>query len=134
VNEKQAKALGKLLRDKRKQLGYSTYDVAAAAGVTESTVVRLEQGRFTAPRPNKLARFAEHLGISLADVYTKAGYLVPGDLPTFETYLQAKYPGLPKRAVANLIKHFRTLAAQHGVPLGGPTEEPTNDRQRRSAA
>jgi transcriptional regulator with XRE-family HTH domain len=125
VSDDQAKALGKLLRDRRKELGYSTYDVAEAAGVNESTVVRFEQGRFVAPRPNKLVRFAQALGISLADLYAKAGYLLPKDLPTFGTYLQIKYPRLPKKAVIELTRHFKRLMTAHKLPLDGSAAPPT---------
>lgn len=112
-----AQTLGQLLRDKRQELGYSTYDLAEAAGVDESTVVRFEQGRFTAPRPDKLSRFAQALGLSLADVYAKAGYTIPDELPSFEPYLHTKYPQLPKRAVGELARHFKQLMRQHGLPL-----------------
>lgn len=115
MNKDQAQALGILLRDERKKLGYSTYELAAAAGVSESTVVRIEQGHFSAPSPSKLARFAEALQISLADLYAKAGYLVPNDLPTFETYLHAKYPNLPKKAVKELGRHFKDLMSEHNI-------------------
>lgn len=128
MSEDQAKALGKLLRDKRQELGYSTYEVAAAAGVTESTVVRLEQGRFMAPRPNKLVSFAQALGINLADLYAKAGYLLPKDLPSFATYLQIKYPRLPKRAVTELTRHFKQLMAAHKLPIEGSPSRSHQDR------
>jgi transcriptional regulator with XRE-family HTH domain len=104
MNEKQAQVLGALLRAKRKELGYSTYKLAEAAGVSNSTVVRFELGRFAAPSPEKLAKFAEALGLNLSDVYTKAGYVVPSDLPNFEIYLGSKYPELSKAA----IKHLKT--------------------------
>jgi transcriptional regulator with XRE-family HTH domain len=124
VKQDQAKALGKLLKDKRLALGYSTYQLAEAASVTESTVVRLEQGRFRAPRPDKLARFAEALGISLADLYAKAGYIVPADLPSFDAYLNAKYPGLPAKAIAELTAQLHSFAKAHRVPLNGHPPTP----------
>jgi transcriptional regulator with XRE-family HTH domain len=96
VNESQAQALGAMLRARRKELGYSTYQLADAAGVRNSTVVRIELGRFAAPSPEKLARFAEELEMSLGEVYAKAGYIVPDDLPDFDTYLSKKYPELTK--------------------------------------
>lgn len=102
MNEKQARALGGLLRAKRQELGYSTYELANAAGVNSSTVVRIELGRFTAPSPGKLAKFAEALGLSLGEIYAKAGYIVPNDLPELETYLRIKYPtltGVKRRAL-----------------------------------
>ena len=107
MNESQAQALGAMLRARRKELGYSTYQLAEAAGVRNSTVVRIELGRFAAPSPEKLARFAEELEMSLGEVYAKAGYIVPDDLPDFDTYLSKKYPELTKserRHLTNTLK------------------------------
>ncbi len=115
MNPEQSKALGELFRQKRKELGYSVYQVADAAGVRSSTVVRFEQGKFAAPRPDKLARFASLLGIPLADVYARAGYLVPKELPSFESYLKTKYQDLPATAVIELKKLFEELSARHGL-------------------
>jgi transcriptional regulator with XRE-family HTH domain len=124
-----AQALGRLLQEKRKELGYSTYDVASAAGVSESTVVRFEQGRFAAPRPDKLVRFAKLLDLSLADLYARVGYLLPDELPSFDAYLHAKYPSLPKRAATELGQRFRRLAQQHHLQLDhDPTDSQTGTR------
>lgn len=119
MNEKRARALGGLLRAKRKELGYSTYDLADAAGVNSSTVVRIELGRFAAPSPDKLAKFADALGLSLAEVYAKAGYVVPSDLPDFETYLQTKYPSLTTGDRQRVVKDLNEmLAGQNEAPNG----------------
>jgi transcriptional regulator with XRE-family HTH domain len=55
MNQEQSQALGALIRARRLELGYTTYQLGAAAGVQNSTVVRIEQGKFAAPRPDKLA-------------------------------------------------------------------------------
>ena len=126
MNQEQSQALGALLRQKRQELGYSTYQLAKAAGVDQSVVVRFEQGKFAAPRPDKLARFAQLLGLSLADVYARAGYLVPDELPSFSAYLSAKYPELPETATAELRALFEELTTRHGVLAEAPippTEE-----------
>ncbi len=110
VNESQAQALGAMLRARRKELGYSTYQLADAAGVRNSTVVRIELGRFAAPSPEKLAKFAEELDMGLGEVYAKAGYVVPDDLPDFDTYLSKKYPDLTKserRQLTGVLKGLR---------------------------
>ena len=70
---------------------------------------------FTAPSPDKLARIAEVLGISLADIYSHAGYAVPGDLPGFHAYLPARYQDLPESALRELIDLFDSLVERHGL-------------------
>jgi transcriptional regulator with XRE-family HTH domain len=117
MNQRQSQALGALLRQKRKELGYSTYQLAKAAHVDQSVVVRFEQGKFAAPRPDKLARFAQLLGLSLADVYARAGYVVPDDLPNFREYLLAKYGDLPKSALDALYRCFEDASAQRAIEI-----------------
>jgi transcriptional regulator with XRE-family HTH domain len=130
MNQEQSRALGALLRQKRQELGYSMTQLAHAAGVPDSTVLRFERGEFAAPRPDKLARFASLLGIGLADLYAKAGYLVPDELPSFDFYLSAKYPDLPDEATTELVHRFDQLMADHGLTSIAPihTEElPADD-------
>jgi transcriptional regulator with XRE-family HTH domain len=115
VNQEQAEELGKLLRERRQELGLSTHQLGAQVGVRQSTILRVEHGRFASPRPAKLARIAEALSLDLADVYARAGYLVPDGLPSFEPYLTAKYGNLPETAVMELVGHFDELVARHGV-------------------
>jgi transcriptional regulator with XRE-family HTH domain len=129
MNQDQSKKLGALLRQKRQNMGYSMTQLAKAAGVRDSTVLRIERGEFAAPRPDKLARFAALLEIELADLYAKAGYLVPDELPSFDPYLSAKYPDLPSDVRIDLARHFSQLMSDHGLSLvrPNPTEEPSGE-------
>lgn len=120
MNDDQAKALGHLLKQKREALGLSTRQLGDIAGLDGTTVLRFEEGAFAAPRPDKLARVAEALGLSLADVYAHAGYAVPGDLPTFRPYLRTKYRGLPEDDMAKIEAYAARLARKHGIALDGP--------------
>ena len=115
MNQEQSKALGGLLRHKRQELGYSMNQLAHAAGVPASTVLRFERGEFGAPRPDKLARFASLLGIGLADLFANAGYLVPDEMPSFDFYLSAKYPDLSEEDRVELARHFNDLANPNTV-------------------
>ncbi len=117
MNENQAKSLGQLLRQRRQELGLSQRRLAVLAQMGDSTIVRLEQGQFLAPSPAKLSRLAEALHLRLADLFALAAYLVPGELPSFEVYLQTKYPALPKSGVAELLDHFKKLQVRHGLHL-----------------
>jgi transcriptional regulator with XRE-family HTH domain len=83
----------------------------------DATVVRLEQGLFAAPRPDKLSRIAEALGMSLADVFAFAEYVVPGDLPSFHPYLLSKYPDMPKAAIDELLGEFDRITHEYDYAL-----------------
>ena len=68
MDKEGAARLGELIRRRRQELGMSTHELGERIGASNSTVVRLEQGAFAAPSPDKLARIAEVLGITLADI------------------------------------------------------------------
>jgi transcriptional regulator with XRE-family HTH domain len=112
MNQQQARVLGNLLRAKRRELGFSTYQLAAAAGVNSSTVVRIELGKFAAPRPDKLAKFARALGMNLGEIFAMAGYIVPEELPDLVTYLSTKYPDLSKSDLRKMELTLKELRAK----------------------
>ena len=115
MNDQQARQLGEMLRDRRRALGLSTHQLAKQAHTRQSTIIRLEHGRFASPRPDKLFRIATVLGLAVADIYAHVGYLAPGELPAFESYLAARYAELPEAAIAELAARFHELASQHGI-------------------
>lgn len=127
MEKEQAKELGQKLRERREMLSLSARDLAALADTSHSTVVRLEQGFYEAPPPDKLSRIAAALGFSLADVYALANYSVPSDLPSFRPYMRTKYRNLPAPAVAELERSFQRIAKRHGLELTGPA--PGEDEQ-----
>jgi transcriptional regulator with XRE-family HTH domain len=120
MDEQQAKTLGSLLRQKREALGLSLRQLAKLAEVNDVNIFRLERGDWAAPAPDKLARIAEALGLSLADVYALADYAVPTDLPSFKPYLRTKYRSLPQEEVDKIEAYAQKLAKKHGVNLKGP--------------
>jgi transcriptional regulator with XRE-family HTH domain len=117
MNNEQAQRLGSILKARRDELGLSTYAVADAVGVEQSTIVRFEKGAFLAPRPDKLARLAEALGLVGADLFAMAGYTTPGDLPSLGSYLRIKYCDLPEEDLDNIEAYATKLAKKRGVGL-----------------
>jgi transcriptional regulator with XRE-family HTH domain len=120
VEPAQAKKLGRQLRKRREQLGLSLRQLAERAETTDTTIIRIEQGAYAAPAPDKLARIAEALDLSLADVFALADYAVPDDLPSFQPYLRTKYRDMPREAVDDLNKAFTRIVRKHGYDPEGP--------------
>jgi transcriptional regulator with XRE-family HTH domain len=120
MKAQQAKELGKRLRARREELGLSAQQLAEQTDTTDGTILRIESGDIAAPRPDKLARIADALGISLADVYALADYAVPDELPTFRPYLRSKYRELPAQAVDDLNHAFERIIRKHGYDPEGP--------------
>ena len=127
MDREQAKELGRRLRARREELELSLRDLERLAGVDNGTIVRIEQGMFTAPAPDKLSRLADALGLTLADVFALADYAAPSQLPSFQPYLRSKYRDLPPEAVEQLERSFQRLAKRHGLDTAGPA--PGEDEQ-----
>jgi hypothetical protein len=76
------------------------------------------------------------LGLSLADVYARAGYAAPSDLPALTPYLRTKYGQLPESATDAIATYAARLAKRHGVDLTGPAPgedelpEPTTTKKK----
>lgn len=120
MDQEHAKKLGAHLRVAREAKGLSVRGLEARTGVDDGTIVRIEQGRFAAPAPDKLAALAAGLDLPLADVFALADYAVPADLPSFTPYLRTKYRDLPDSAVADMERYFARLAKKHGLDPNGP--------------
>ena len=126
MNNEQAHKLGAVLKTRRDELGLSTYKLAETAGIDQATVVRLEKGAFMAPRPDKLARIAEGLGLSSADLFAMAGYITPLDLPSLDAYLRIKFCDLPEDDLNTIAAYVTKLARKRGTtPRTDPTPTAT---------
>jgi len=125
MKPERAQQLGQLLKARREERGLSTHRLAAAAEMDQATIVRLEAGSIVAPRPDKLSRIAQVLGISGADVFALAGYVVPSDLPSLRAYLSAKYGGLQVDDIDKIETYVARIAKKRGFDLGAvvPTGE-----------
>jgi transcriptional regulator with XRE-family HTH domain len=115
MKPERATGLGQLLKAKREERALSTHRLAAAAGMDQATIVRLEAGSIAAPRPDKLSRIALVLGISGADVFALAGYTVPTDLPSLRPYMQAKYDGLLDEDLDRIETYVARIAKKRGA-------------------
>lgn len=122
MEPKQAAQLGRLVRSRRQELGLTIRQLAEQADMNFATVARIEQGQFAAPGPDKLARIAEALGLSTADIFGLADYTVPDDLPSFQPYLRGKYRDMPPEAIADLSKAFDRIVRKHGYDPAGPQD------------
>ena len=120
MDDEQAKNLGKVLKDRREALGLSLRQLGELCGFPWVTLFRFEQGAYAAPAPDKLARVASELGLTLADVYALADYAVPNDLPSFKPYLRTKYRNLPADEIEKIEAYAAKLAKKYGVSLDGP--------------
>jgi len=120
MEPEQAKRLGTYLRETRRAKGLSVRQLGDLTDINDATIVRFENGSFTAPAPDELARIAEALDLPIADVFALAEYASPSELPSFTPYLRTKYRDLPDDAVEQIEKYVARLAKRHGVTLEAP--------------
>jgi len=123
MHHDQAKSLGQLLRHRRQEMSLTQRQLATLTHMRDSTIVRLERGFFVSPSPAKLKHLATALGLPIADLFALAGYVVPDELPSFEVYLRAKYPGLSVAARTQLSRNFQEFL-RISETIAGSNEKP----------
>jgi len=107
--------LGTFIAQARKTAGLSQEGLAEKAGVSGSTILRLERGEFGRPDPDKLQRIARALDIDAEDLFALARYVAPGALPAFGPYLRAKFGSeLPPKARKELEAYFERIKDEYG--------------------
>ena len=120
MDKHQAKEFGIYLAQQRGSLGLSGRQLAERLDMHHGTLARIENGDFAAPSPDKLVAIAEALGLSVADVFARAGYASTKDLPNVTPYMRTRFKGLPEDAAAKIEKYARSIAQQHGIDPDGP--------------
>jgi transcriptional regulator with XRE-family HTH domain len=120
----QARRLGELIHRRRAERSLSIRALEAASGVNISSIVSIERGGILAPQPDTLKALAAALDLPVSDLFTVAGWLPAGELPTLKPYLRAKYRQLDERAIADLERYAEQLAERHGGhgPVGHEDE------------
>lgn len=107
-----AKKLAAAIKRHRKAKGMSQYALAAAVGVPDSTIYRLERGEFKLPKPDTLQRIARALDVEFEELFEIAGYDAPG-LPEVPVYLRRKLD-LSDEAAAKVERYIERIKKQDG--------------------
>src|ERR1022692_1934941 len=89
--------IGDHVRTRREALGLSARKLARIAGIDNGTLLRIEHGDIRQPRP-----------ATLDAIETALAHWTDTDreLPPLTTYLRARYPSMPERAVSALNDYF----------------------------
>lgn len=103
---KDSQELGQYVNRARVAAGLGLRELARAAGVDPTWIMRLERGEYAEPNPRLLGALARALEVDVTDLYLAAGYREPSGLPGLSPYLRAKYDYLPPEAVDQLTAHF----------------------------
>jgi transcriptional regulator with XRE-family HTH domain len=107
-----AKKVAAAIKRHRKAKGLSQYALAAAVGVPDSTIYRLERGEFKLPKADTLQRIARALDVDFEELFELAGYDAPG-LPEVPVYLRRKFD-LSDEAQAKVERYIERIRKQEG--------------------
>jgi transcriptional regulator with XRE-family HTH domain len=103
-----------MLRKARENQGLTLYALSKISGVDRSLLWKIERGDVNDPRPENLARIAESLGLSMTDLYARAGYVSAERLPNLPAYLRAKYGYLTTGQQDEVVAFFQRIEAEYG--------------------
>lgn len=112
MNDERARQLGEYIRQLRIGHTASIRGLADRAGIDSSGLTRLESGHVRNPRPGTLSALARALDVPLADLFARAGYTTPHELPSVEPYLRTKYDYLSRQeteAITTLVEALTSL-------------------------
>jgi len=112
MTEAQAKKLGELLMHTREKQGLSLRTLAERVGVDYSWITRIEQGAFTNPAADRLARVAEALRIDPARIDRASHNYLADSLPSVHTYFRSKEKASPEE-IAEIEAAIRKIRATH---------------------
>ena len=126
MSPEQAQKFAAIIKKRRVELGFSIRQLASVSGLQFATVVGLENATILAPQPDTLAALFFFIDMWLSEIYTVAGLLPAGELPSLRPYMRAKYRDLDERAIADLERYAEQILKRHGAagPRGREDEDP----------
>lgn len=108
-------SLGDLIHEARIECGLTFQALAAASGVAQGQISKLEHNQVLKANPAHLAALAEPLGLTIYRLYAAAGYKTPVDLSHLGAELEEKLSLLPPDAIARLEGYVERLAREHAL-------------------
>lgn len=122
MSEPPSSSLGAQVHRLRQRASLTTRQLAAASGIDQSVISRLERGLIKRPSPDTLQRLSRALDADLAQLYKAAGYVGKASLPAFRPYLRAKYGHLPPDRLRELTAYFERIEKEYGGGGSAPKE------------
>lgn len=118
--------IGQVIRSLRKERGLSQYDVERLSGgkIPRYWINSLEHGDIKNPPQAKLAALSKVLGVTITDVYERAGIIeIPTDLPPSKRALLDAFDRLPPSLQKIAINLVRQLDADNIQELKDDNEK-----------
>jgi len=115
MTDKQASALGALIRVARHRKRLSLHGLAEQTGYDYSWLHRLESGQYTSPNPMHLVRIAEALDIDPARIDRVSRDHLANSMPGVRTYFRSTQKLSPE-ALDEIERTVDEIRAKHAKP------------------
>lgn len=115
MTEVQARELGRLFKQARRERKLSLRAVDELSGASYGWLRRLEGGQMSRPAPSKLTAVAEALGIPPERIDRITRGQVSSDLPAIRTYFRTKYKLNPQEItlIEEVFDQIRRTRREH---------------------
>ncbi|HEX3778710.1 MAG TPA: helix-turn-helix transcriptional regulator [Pseudonocardiaceae bacterium] len=110
---------GDYLRNLRQQRKLGIRQLGRMSGIDSGALTRIERDE-RAPTPQTLQALAAALEVPLADLFARAGFATPYDLPAVDSYFHARYGHLPEDVLASMNDYCQRLIDEYGFDPAGP--------------
>lgn len=110
---------GDYLRHLRQQRKLGIRQLGRMSGIDSGALTRIESDE-RAPSPQTLQALATALHVPLADLFARAGFATPYDLPAVDNYFHARYSHLPEDVLASMSEYCKRLIDEYGFDPNGP--------------
>src|SRR3954447_8186491 len=123
MQDESERVLGNSIRQRRRELGLSLNQLAAASGLHKSFLSRVESGAVRQPAVDSLQRIAAALQMSETELFGLLDRRARDQLPALQPYLRAKYD-LPDAVIADITAYLSRYGDLSPGPHDGEDEEP----------
>ena len=112
MTEEQARKVGALIATGRAKKQLTLRDLAQRTGVPPTTITRIEQGEYSQPAPDNLARLIEALEIDPARIDRVSRNYLADSLPSVGTYFRSKEKASPEE-IAEIEAAVKAIREKH---------------------
>jgi transcriptional regulator with XRE-family HTH domain len=89
--KEQARRIGRMIATSRRNKGWSLRQLSNETGISHTWLLKLENGSYATPAPDRLIRVAEALGVDPERIERVAKGQMSDNLPGVRTYFRAKF-------------------------------------------
>ncbi|MEV6255628.1 helix-turn-helix transcriptional regulator [Nocardia sp. NPDC051911] len=122
--------LAEVIKGRRQELQLSGHALALRAGLSPSTVTRIEQGVFAHPTPHCLRAIAEALDMPADELFALTGGMPRAKSLPRKPRIRITYHDVASEAAREIFDAIYAVAERHGITLNSSHEFRYSDHDR----